>query len=62
MSLQNKHSHSEISSDASFHFSEHRELLNTADADNKNKQEKLDASANQTCRNKNMSKRTSKLK
>ena len=52
MPLQNKHSHSEISPDASFHFPEHRKLLNTADADNKDEQEKLDASADQTHRNK----------
>ena len=44
--FQNKYFYFEISSDAFFHFSEHRELLNTINADNKNEQEKLDASAN----------------
>ena len=52
MPLRNKRSHSEISPDASFHFPGHRELLNTADADNKDEQEKLDAPAGRTRRNK----------
>ena len=51
-SLQNKYFYSEILSDVFFHFSEHRKLLNTTNADNKNKQEKLDTSADQTYRNK----------
>jgi len=42
----------EILLDAFFHFSEHKELLNTADADNKNEQEKFNASADQIHRNK----------
>ena len=45
MFFQNKYSYSEILSDASVHFSEYRKLLNIVDADNKNEQEKLDASA-----------------
>ena len=49
----NKHFYFKISFDAFFHFSKYRELLNTADADNKNKQEKLNILADQIYKNKN---------